>query len=83
MILLLPLNLFRNRMLIKDKNDDILVLALPDLPADLREPLFRHFQLAFGEAVKDTDSRAQGKDHTFECLYFSFYNRYSTRVSAI
>ncbi len=34
-----------------DKNGDPLLLVLPDLPSELREPLIRQLQLTFGHCL--------------------------------
>lgn len=66
--------------MIKDKDDDALLLVLPDLPSELREPLVHQLQLAFPERLTFTDSQNVGDGRQFEAYHFAHYNRYSARV---
>jgi hypothetical protein len=67
--------------MIKGKNDEPLLLLLPDLPDHLKEPLIRQLQLTFGgDCLRYTDSRESGEGFTFEAVHFLHYNRYSARV---
>jgi hypothetical protein len=70
----------RNKLMIKDKDGEVLVLVLPDLPEVLRKPLVQHLQLAFNNRLKFTDSKEAGETGEFEALRFTHYNRYSARV---
>ena len=64
----------------RDKDHNTLLLIMPDLPSDLREPLVRQLQLTFGERLTCTDSQKAGEELHFETFLFTHYNRYSARV---
>jgi hypothetical protein len=63
-----------------DKDGDALLLVLPDLPSELREPLVRQLQLTFGQRLAVTDSQKAGEELRFETFHFTHYNRYSAQV---
>ena len=67
----------RKRLLINDINDDILLLACPDLPQDLRDRLLVSLKVACPDYMKWTDSEEEGE---FLALHFCWWNRYSTSV---
>jgi hypothetical protein len=66
--------------MVKDKEGDMLILVLPDLPFQLREPLVRQLQLTFGQRLTFTDSQKAGEGLQFDSFHFNHYNRYSAWV---
>jgi hypothetical protein len=67
----------RNPLQINDINDDILLLACPDLPQDLRERLLVSLKVACPDYMKEADSEEVAD---FLALHFCWWNRYSTSV---
>ena len=60
-----------------DINDDILLLACPDLPQDLHDRLLVSLKVACPDYMKWTDSEEEGE---FLALHFCWWNHYSTSV---
>lgn len=58
-----------------------MVVICPSLPEDLRQNLLDRLESVFPQAIRNTDSKSQGSDHSFEAIHFSWYNRYSTKVN--
>jgi hypothetical protein len=56
-----------------DKDGDALLLVLPNLPSELREPLVRQLQLTFGQRLALTDSQKAGEELRFETFHFTHY----------
>ena len=66
--------------MVRDKDEEMLLLMIPDLPSELREPLARQFQLTFGGRMFYTDTQKAGESLCFETFHFTHYNRYLARV---
>lgn len=69
----------RRRLELKGKKKDPLLLVVPDMPAELREPLMRHLQMAFEGKLCSKNSQDE-KFEGFEAYHFVYWNRYSPRV---
>jgi hypothetical protein len=66
--------------MVNGSGGDMLLLVLPDMPTELKDPLVRQLQLTFNERMTFTDSHKEGEDFHFETYHFTHYNRYSARV---
>ncbi len=66
--------------MVNERGGDMLLLILPDVPTELKEPLVRQLQLTFNERMTFTDSHKEGEEFCFETYHFTHYNRYSARV---
>ena len=66
--------------MVNERGGDMLLLILPDMPTELKEPLVRQLQLTFNERMAFTDSHKEGEGFCFETYHFTHYNRYSARV---
>jgi hypothetical protein len=61
-------------------DDNILLLACPDLPVHLRERLLTSLKAACPNYLKCMDSKTQKENFDFQALHFCWWNRYSTSV---
>ncbi len=73
-------SLIRNILRINDAKNDLIALILPNMPEELRSTLLSKLHLVY-PSLKTTDSAAEGPDNDFFSFHFSYYNRYSNRVS--
>lgn len=71
---------FRNVLRINDAKEDLIALVLPNMPEELRFTLLSKLRLVYS-SLKTVDSEVEGADNLFFSSHFSYYNRYSNRVS--
>ena len=72
--------LIRNMLRINDAKEDLIALILPNMPEELQSTLLSKLHLVY-PSLKTVNSQAEGSDNTFFSFHFSYYNRYSNRVS--
>jgi hypothetical protein len=58
----------------------MLIIINPTMPQDYRDSLLVNFSIIFPK-FEEIDSRAKGFFPLFASIHFSWYNRYSTKVS--
>jgi hypothetical protein len=66
---------------IQDVNEDLLALIIANMPETLRRDLFDAIDSVFAGRCTMVDTRNAGSTHVFDSIHFSYYNRYSKRVS--
>ena len=77
---LILIYLISNMLRINDTKEDLIALILPNMPEELRSTLLSKLRLIY-PSLQTVDSQAEGFDNTFSSFHFSYYNRYSNRVS--
>ncbi len=60
-----------------------MIIIIPDLPSDLKERLLIYLSSSLPGRLSTVDTLNDAQDYIFESIYFSWYNRYSKRVSAV
>lgn len=66
---------------IQDKNGRNVVLLGVQMPEHLRKHILTNFRNVFPNCLETTDSAADGRQHTYPCAHYVWYNRCATRVS--
>src|SRR5882762_343360 len=69
------------RVRINDKNGDVMAIIIPDMPADIREPLLNDLELAHPGVLKVMDSKKEGAKAKFQHVHYQYWNRYHVNVS--
>jgi len=67
---------------IDDAHSNLLALIVANMPSSLRRNLIDTIDTVYCGRLNVVDSQKNGEMHVFESVHFSFYNRYSKRVSA-
>jgi hypothetical protein len=78
--------LFTNRpsskiLKIEDAEEGLLALIVATMPETLRRNLIDAVDTVYRGRLKSVDSKKNGERHVFDSIHFSYYNRYSKRVS--
>jgi hypothetical protein len=71
----------RKILKIQDVNEDLLALIIANMPETLRRDLVDAIDSVFMGRFKKADTHGAGSTHVFDSIHFSYYNRYSKRVS--
>lgn len=60
-----------------------MIVVIPDMPLHLKEKALRYLNATFSQQFKDVDTDGEGakSKYKYESIHFSWYNRYSKRVS--
>ena len=73
--------LVRKILKIQDINEDLLALLVANMPDPLRRELIDAIDSIYKDCFTIIDTQKAGPRHTFDSIHFSYYNRYSKRVS--
>ena len=77
---LILIHFIRRMLRINDAKKDLIALILPNMPEELRSTLLAKLRLVY-PSLKTVKSKAEGLHNYFYSFHFSYYNRYSNRVS--
>lgn len=72
----------RGTLHINDMNGNRLVSCLERIPKKLIDDFFDTLRIYFND-FQDTDSKVEGRNHTYPSAHVDVYGRYTNRVSAI
>ena len=72
--------IYSQRVRVNDKDGNVMLIVIPDMPDHIRNPLLNDLELAHPCTLEVVDSGIGGEKAKFQHIHYQYWNRYHINV---